>query len=136
MQASIVFVTGHGDIAITVQTIKAGAEDFLTKPVLKEKLLEVIGRALIRHEQMREQDTRIAALRSLLSRLTPREHEVFTLLVRGKPTSRSLMRGHIGTNRQNASTQCDAKISSPISCGACSGRGTSWITVGRPPPRT
>ena len=50
---------------MTVQTIKAGAEDFLTKPVLKEKLLEVIGRALIRHGQMREQDTRIAALRSL-----------------------------------------------------------------------
>jgi FixJ family two-component response regulator len=81
----IVFVTGHGDIPMTVQTIKAGAEDFLTKPVLQEKLLEVIGRALIRHKQMREQDSRIAALRSLLSRLTPREHEVFTLLVRGKP---------------------------------------------------
>jgi RNA polymerase sigma factor (sigma-70 family) len=81
----IVFVTGHGDIPTTVQTIKAGAEDFLTKPVLKEKLLEAIGRALIRHEQMREQDTRIAALRSLLSRLTPREQEVFTQLVRGKP---------------------------------------------------
>src|SRR5262249_53275932 len=60
-------------------------EDFLTKPVLKEKLLEAIGRALIRHEQTREQDTRIAALRSLLSRLTPREQEVFTQLVRGKP---------------------------------------------------
>src|SRR5215831_185052 len=41
----IVFVTGHGDIPMTVQTIKAGAEDFLTKPVLKEKLLEAIGRA-------------------------------------------------------------------------------------------
>ena len=81
----IVFVTGHGDIPTTVQTIKAGAEDFLTKPVPKEKLLEAIGRALVRHEQMREQDTRIAALRSRLSRLTPREHEVFTLLVRGKP---------------------------------------------------
>ena len=81
----IVFVTGHGDIPMTVQTIKAGAEDFLTKPVLKEKLLEVIGRALIRHEQIREQDARMAALRSLLSRLTPREQEVFTLLVRGKP---------------------------------------------------
>src|SRR5262245_61776396 len=81
----IIFVTGHGDIPTTVQTIKAGAEDFLTKPVLKEKLLEAIGRALIRHEQTREQDTRIAALRSLLSRLTPREQEVFTQLVRGKP---------------------------------------------------
>src|SRR5215469_2008040 len=81
----IVFVTGHGDIPTTVRTVKAGAEDFLTKPVLKEKLLEAIGRALIRHEQMREQDTRIDALRSLLSRLTPREQEVFAQLVRGKP---------------------------------------------------
>src|SRR5215469_5006833 len=61
----IVFVTGHGDIPMTVQTIKAGAEDFLTKPVLKEKLLEAIRRALIRQEQMREQDTRIVALRAL-----------------------------------------------------------------------
>jgi len=80
----IVFVTGHGDIPMTVQTIKAGAEDVLTKPVVKEKLLEAIGRALIRQEQMRKQDTRIAALRSFLSRLTPREREVFTQLVRGK----------------------------------------------------
>src|SRR5262249_23523310 len=46
---------------------------------------EAIGRALIRYEQMREQDTRITALRSLLSRLTPREQEVFTQLVAGKP---------------------------------------------------
>jgi FixJ family two-component response regulator len=81
----IIFVTGHGDIPMTVQTIKAGAEDFLTKPVLKEKLLEAIRRALIRQEQMREQDTRIVALRALLSRLTPREQEVFTQLVRGTP---------------------------------------------------
>src|SRR5262249_7966373 len=44
-----------------------------------------IGRALVRHEQMRDQDTRITSLRSLLSRLTPREQEVFTQLVRGKP---------------------------------------------------
>jgi FixJ family two-component response regulator len=80
----IVFITGHGDIPTTVQTIKAGAEDFLTKPVLKEKLLEVIERALGRYQAIREQDGRIAALRSLFSRLTPREREVFGLLVRGK----------------------------------------------------
>ena len=81
----IVFITGHGDIPTSVQTIKAGAEDFLAKPVPKEKLLEAIERALVRYEEMREQDSRIAALRSLLSRLTPREHEVFADLVRGKP---------------------------------------------------
>jgi FixJ family two-component response regulator len=81
----IVFVTGHGDIPTTVQTIKAGAEDFLTKPVLKETLLRAIERALVRYGDMREQDSRVAALRSLHSQLTPREHEVFALLVRGKP---------------------------------------------------
>ena len=81
----IVFISGHGDIPTTVQTIKAGAEDFLTKPVSKEKLLPAIERALVRHEKMREQDSRITDLRSRLTQLTPREHEVFELLVRGKP---------------------------------------------------
>jgi FixJ family two-component response regulator len=81
----IVFISGHGDIPTTVQTIKAGAEDFLTKPVAKEKLLMAIKRALVRFEEMRERDGRIAGLRSLFSQLTPREHEVFELLVRGKP---------------------------------------------------
>jgi FixJ family two-component response regulator len=81
----IVFMTGHGDIPTSVRTIKAGAEDFLTKPIRKERLLEAIKRALVRYEEMREQDSRIAAMRSLHSRLTPREHEVFALLVRGNP---------------------------------------------------
>ena len=49
----IVFITGHGDIPTTVQTIKAGAEDFLTKPVQKEVLLAAIERALVRHEATR-----------------------------------------------------------------------------------
>ena len=81
----IVFISGHGDIPTTVQTIKAGAEDFLTKPVSKEKLLPAIERALVRYEKMREQEGRITDLRSRLAQLTPREHEVFELLVRGKP---------------------------------------------------
>jgi FixJ family two-component response regulator len=80
----IVFLTGHGDIPTSVQTIKAGAEDFLTKPVLKDTLLQAIERALARYEDMRQQDSQIATLRSLHAQLTPREHEVFALLVRGK----------------------------------------------------
>ena len=52
----IVFLSGHGDIATTVQTIKAGAEDFLTKPVSKEKLLEAIDRALVRHREMQNHE--------------------------------------------------------------------------------
>ena len=80
----IIFLTAHGNIETTVQTIKAGAEDFLTKPVVKEKLLGAIERALVRYEKMREQDSRIAHLRSVHSRLTPRELDVFALVVIGK----------------------------------------------------
>jgi FixJ family two-component response regulator len=78
-------VTGLADIPTSVRTIKAGAEDFLIKPVTKEKLLESINRALARYEELREQDGRIAVIHSFFSRLTPREHEVFALLVRGHP---------------------------------------------------
>jgi RNA polymerase sigma factor (sigma-70 family) len=81
----IVFLTGHGDIPTSVQAIKAGAQDFLTKPVRKEKLLLTIERALAHGEQIRAMDRRIAVLRSLVARLTPRERNVFDLLVRGKP---------------------------------------------------
>jgi RNA polymerase sigma factor (sigma-70 family) len=81
----IVFISAYGDIPTTVRAMKAGAEDFLTKPVIKEKLLEAIENALGRYEAMRKQDKHISALRSLFARLTPRESEVFALLVRGKP---------------------------------------------------
>jgi FixJ family two-component response regulator len=80
----IVFLTGHGDVPTSVRAIKAGAEDFLTKPVPKKDLLAAIERALSRYEEMRDHDSRIAALQSLVSRLTPRETEVFALVVRGK----------------------------------------------------
>jgi FixJ family two-component response regulator len=81
----IVFITGHGDIPTTVQTIKAGAEDFLTKPVGKERLLEVIERALVRHRNVQEQDSHLASLRSMFALLTDRERRVFALLVLGRP---------------------------------------------------
>ena len=81
----IVFISGHGDIPTTVQTIKAGADDFLTKPVSKDKLLPAIERALVRYEKIQEGESRITDLRSRLTQLTPREKEVFELLVRGKP---------------------------------------------------
>jgi len=81
----IIFLTGYGDIATSVQAIKAGAEDFLTKPVQKEKLLAAIKRALVHCDRMREQESGIATLRSLVSLLTPREYEVFAVLVQGRP---------------------------------------------------
>jgi FixJ family two-component response regulator len=80
----IVFLTGHGDIPTSVQAIKAGAEDFLTKPVLKKTLLDAIERALTKARTTQEQQNRLNALRGLVATLTPREREVFERVVRGK----------------------------------------------------
>jgi FixJ family two-component response regulator len=80
----IVFLTGHGDIRMSVRAIKAGAEDFLSKPVSKKTLIEAIQRALVRHQEAREQNLRLASLRAVAATLTPRESEVFALIVRGK----------------------------------------------------
>ena len=81
----IVFMSSHGDIPTTVRTIKAGAEDFLTKPVAKEKLLAAVERALAHHRAIQEYDNKLSVLRSLYTGLTAREREVFFLLVKGKP---------------------------------------------------
>jgi FixJ family two-component response regulator len=80
----IVFLTGHPDTPTTVRTIKAGAEDFLTKPVESEKLLGAIERALARHSLEHGERQRLNEMRALLTTLTPREREVFGLVVRGK----------------------------------------------------
>jgi FixJ family two-component response regulator len=80
----IVFLTGHGDIRMSVRAIKAGAEDFLSKPVSKQTLIEAIQRALVRDQEAREQNLRLASLRAVAATLTPRESEVFALIVRGK----------------------------------------------------
>jgi len=80
----IVFLTGHVDTATIVQAIKAGADDFLTKPVSSEQLIDAIERALARHEAARGQRGKIESLRALLRCLTPRERQVFDLIVRGK----------------------------------------------------
>ena len=80
----IIFLTGHGDIPASVRAIKAGAEDFLAKPVAKEPLLAALGRALERDRHARKDRDQLAALRALVATLTPRESEVFALVVRGK----------------------------------------------------
>jgi RNA polymerase sigma factor (sigma-70 family) len=80
----IIFLTGHGDIAASVQAIKAGAEDFLTKPVLRTVLMDAIERALARQREAQGRQNELNALRALVNKLTPREREVFDLVVRGK----------------------------------------------------
>jgi FixJ family two-component response regulator len=80
----ILFLTGHGDIPTSVKAIKAGAEDFLSKPVSKDTLLEAIERAIAHYRERRKQRDQIDHYRALLSTFTPREGEVFALVVRGQ----------------------------------------------------
>jgi FixJ family two-component response regulator len=80
----IVFLTGHADVPTTVRAIKAGAEDFLTKPVSSEQLLRSIAQAMTSHEASRQQRKGLDAFRKLLASLTPRERQVFERVVQGK----------------------------------------------------
>jgi FixJ family two-component response regulator len=81
----IVFLTGHGDIPMSVRAIKSGAVDFLTKPVTREKLLASVRTALQSGSQLLEKIARIQHTRALLAELTERESEVMTLAVLGHP---------------------------------------------------
>jgi RNA polymerase sigma factor (sigma-70 family) len=80
----IVFVTGHADTPTTVRAIKAGAEDFLTKPASSEQLIAAIERSLARYESARSQRSKLDSILAHLAALTPRERQVFDLIVRGK----------------------------------------------------
>ena len=80
----IVFLTGYADVQTTVLAIKAGAEDLLTKPVSSEELLAAVEHALARHQAARSQRDKLDAVRAHIAMLTPREREVFELVIRGK----------------------------------------------------
>jgi RNA polymerase sigma factor (sigma-70 family) len=80
----IIFLTGHRDIPMTVRTIKAGAVDCLTKPVSSDRLLEAVARAIVHHEVSRDRKVTLDAIRSRIATLTPRERQVFELVIRGK----------------------------------------------------
>jgi FixJ family two-component response regulator len=80
----IVFLTGRGDIASSVKALKAGAEDFLCKPVSKQALFDALERAIARDRQTRENRAQLENLRERLNKLTPREKQVYALVVTGK----------------------------------------------------
>jgi FixJ family two-component response regulator len=80
----IVFLSGYADVATTVRTIKAGAEDFLTKPVSSDRLLHAIEQAMAQHEAARGLKRKLCGLRELVATLTPRERQVFDRVVKGK----------------------------------------------------
>jgi FixJ family two-component response regulator len=91
----IIFLTGHGDIPMSVRAMKAGAVDFLTKPVNDADLLRSVRAALVRAREQRE----IAAFSLRLSRLTPREREVMDHVIIGKLNKQ--IAAELGTGEQN-----------------------------------
>ena len=80
----ILFITGYADVSTTVKALKAGADDFLIKPVQSDELLRAIRRSLARHQTALEVKREFDVLRGRLATLTPRERQVFLLIVRGK----------------------------------------------------
>ena len=80
---SIIFITGYRDVRASVKAMKAGAVDFLTKPVDDEELLGAIERAVARASAARREEDRITEIRDRIKTLTPREAEVFALVVTG-----------------------------------------------------
>jgi FixJ family two-component response regulator len=79
----IIFITGHGDIPMTVKAMKSGAVEFLTKPFRDQDLLDAIHQALDRDRRTREQQAELAELQKCYKLLTAREREVMTLVVSG-----------------------------------------------------
>jgi len=79
----IVFITGHGDIPMSVRAMKAGAIEFLTKPFRDQDLLDAVRIALERDRARREQEKEVADLQQRFNSLTPREQEVITMVVSG-----------------------------------------------------
>jgi FixJ family two-component response regulator len=83
IQIPIIFITGHGDIPMTVKAMKSGAVEFLTKPFHDQDLLDAIRQALDRDRVTRQQQSKLAELRKRYEALTAREREVMGLVVSG-----------------------------------------------------
>jgi len=91
----LVFVTGHGDIPVCAQAMKAGAVDFLRKPFRADELLQCVERALVRSAEERRRSGEKNEARRLLDLLTPREFEVMQLVIRGMLNKQ--IAGELGT---------------------------------------
>ena len=82
----LIFITGHGDIPMTVEAMKSGAEEFLTKPFRDQDLIDAIQQALKRDDESRQRQAEIAQLGERYAKLTAREREVMSLVVSGMLT--------------------------------------------------
>ena len=94
----IVFLTGHGDIPTSVRAVKAGALDFLTKPVRRDDLLRAVRAALVHANELHAAAAAMAELRGRHAQLTPREREVFAHVIAGKLNK--VIAADLGTTEQ------------------------------------
>jgi len=81
----VIFITGHGDIPMSVMAMKSGAIEFLTKPFREQSLLDAVNAGIERDRARREVWKHVSELRQRFERLTPRERDVFALVVTGRP---------------------------------------------------
>ena len=98
----IIFITGHGDIPMSVQAMKAGAVDFLPKPFRDQDLLDAVHQALARARHAHAQRAEVAALRRRFATLTPRQRDVMALMVAGRLTKQ--IAGELGTSEATVKT--------------------------------
>ena len=84
MQLPIIFITGHGDVPMSVQAMKGGAVEFLTKPFRDQDLLDAIAVGLARDRAWRENEAALAAVKERFEALTPREREIMIQVARGR----------------------------------------------------
>jgi FixJ family two-component response regulator len=96
----IIFITGHGDIPMSVRAMKAGAVEFLPKPFRDQDLLDAIHLGLERDRKRRQQEAELAVLRERFEWLTPRERQVLPLVVSGLPNKQ--IAAEIGTSETTA----------------------------------
>ena len=94
----IIFLTGRGDIPMTVRAMKAGAVEFLTKPFRKPEFLDAVNEALLRDRESRKRRAETAEFEKRLRTLTPREHQVLTLVVTGLLNKQ--IAGELGTTEE------------------------------------
>lgn len=85
IELPVIFITGYGDISMSVKAIKSGAKEFLTKPVRDQELLDAVHACIAQDRARREQAGEVAGLRARFETLTPRERDVLPLVISGRP---------------------------------------------------
>jgi RNA polymerase sigma factor (sigma-70 family) len=110
----VIFISGHGDISMSVRAIKSGAIEFLTKPLHEQELLDAVQVGVQRDRERRQQAKLVAELQERLNSLTSREREVFALVVTGRPNKQiahqlELSEMTVKVHRSQASRKMRAK---------------------------